>query len=47
MPAANLNISIMTCFNIRNSSSEQKDIEKLNKIDFFKIHDIASECYVE
>lgn len=35
MPAANLNISIMTCFNIRNSSSEQKDIEKLNKIDFF------------
>lgn len=35
IPATSLNISIVTCFNVKNSSSEQKYIEKLNKIDFF------------
>lgn len=40
MPATNCNLLIVTCFNIGNSSSEQKYIEKLNKIDFLKIYRI-------
>lgn len=34
--ATNLNILVVTCFNIRNSSSEQKYIENLIKLIFFK-----------
>lgn len=49
MPAANLSVKLINYnfFNVRNSSSEQKYIEKLHKINFLKIYNIASECYVE
>lgn len=47
MPAANLSVKLINYdfFNVRNSSSEY--IEKLNKINFLKISNIMSECYVE